>query len=157
MTLLILSFGTVHSPNTFIDEIKSIPTSFLMASNEETFIKVLEFFYHQNFDHNNEDPHEKIRNLILDSVDKRLMSDVLYGVFLSGGIDSSILVAAASKVSPQELNTFSIVFKDKNFDERNFQELSLVCIKQLITKSKFIRMNYLIKLKNPLNLWIILV
>ena len=34
-----LSFGTVHSPNTFIDEIKSIPrASFLMASNEETLI-----------------------------------------------------------------------------------------------------------------------
>ena len=48
------------------------------------------------------------------------MSDVPYGVFLSGGIDSSILVAAASKVSSQELNTFSIVFKDKIFDERKF-------------------------------------
>ena len=117
-----LSFGTVHSPNTFIDEIKSIPrASFLMASNEETFIKEYwSFFNHQNFDHNNEEPHEKIRNLILDSVDKRLMSDVPYGVFLSGGIDSSILVAAASKVSSQELNTFSIVFKDKIFDERKF-------------------------------------
>ena len=117
-----LSFGTVHSPNTFIDEIKSIPrASFLMASNEETFIKEYwSFFNHQNFDYNNEEPHEKIRNLILDSVDKRLMSDVPYGVFLSGGIDSSILVAAASKVSSQELNTFSIVFKDKIFDERKF-------------------------------------
>ena len=117
-----LSFGTVHSPNTFIDEIKLIPrASFLMASNEETFIKEYwSFFNHQNFDHNNEEPHEKIRNLILDSVDKRLMSDVPYGVFLSGGIDSSILVAAASKVSSQELNTFSIVFKDKIFDERKF-------------------------------------
>ena len=117
-----LSFGTVHSPNTFIDEIKSIPrASFLMASNEETFIKEYwSFFNYQNFDHNNEDPREKIRNLILDSVDKRLMSDVPYGVFLSGGIDSSILVAAASKVSSQELNTFSIVFKDKIFDERKF-------------------------------------
>ena len=117
-----LSFGTVHSPNTFIDEIKSIPrASFLMASNEETFIKEYwSFFNHQNFDHNNEEPHEKIRNLILDSVDMRLMSDVPYGVFLSGGIDSSILVAAASKVSSQELNTFSIVFKDKIFDERKF-------------------------------------
>ncbi len=117
-----LSFGTVHSPNTFIDEIKSIPrASFLMASNEETFIKEYwSFFNHQNFDYNNEEPHEKIRNLILDSVDKRLMSDVPYGIFLSGGIDSSILVAAASKVSSQELNTFSIVFKDKIFDERKF-------------------------------------
>ena len=117
-----LRYGTIHSPNSFIDEIKSLPrASFLMASNEETFTKEYwSFFNHQNFDHNNEEPHEKIRNLILDSVDKRLMSDVPYGVFLSGGIDSSILVAAASKVSSQELNTFSIVFKDKIFDERKF-------------------------------------
>ena len=44
-----LSFGTVHSPNTFIDEIKLIPrASLLMASNEETFIKEYwSFFNHQ--------------------------------------------------------------------------------------------------------------
>ena len=120
-----LSYGTVHSPNTFIDEIKSIPrASFLKASNEETIIKEYwNFFDYHNFNYNNEEPHKKIKNLILDSVNKRMMSDVPYGVFLSGGIDSSVLVAAASKVSTQNVNTFSIVFKDKIFDERKYSKV----------------------------------
>ena len=54
-----------------------------------------------------------------------MMSDVPYGVFLSGGIDSSILVAAASKVSSQKLNTFSIVFKEKILMKENIQKLFL--------------------------------
>ena len=83
----------------------------------------MEFFDFHNLNYNNEDPHEKIKNLILDSVNKRMMSDVPYGVFLSGGIDSSVLVAAASKVSTQNVNTFSIVFKDKIFDERKYSKI----------------------------------
>ena len=120
-----LRYGTVHSPNTFIDEIKSIPrASFLKASNEETIIKEYwNFFDYHNFNYNNEEPHKKIKNLILDSVNKRMMSDVPYGVILSGGIDSSVLVAAASKVSTQNVNTFSIVFKDKIFDERKYSKI----------------------------------
>ena len=52
-----------------------------------------------------------------------MMSDVPFGVFLSGGIDSSILVAAASKVSTKNINTFSIVFKEKSFDERKYSRM----------------------------------
>ena len=52
-----------------------------------------------------------------------MISDVPYGIFLSGGIDSSILVAAASKVSNQNTNTFSVVFKEKGFDERKFSRM----------------------------------
>ena len=52
------------------------------------------------------------------SVRRRLMSDVPLGVFLSGGIDSSAIVALmAEHVPPRDIRTFSIAFEDASFDE----------------------------------------
>ncbi len=59
---------------------------------------------------------EELRALIDASVRRRLMSDVPLGVFLSGGMDSSFVVACASRHQPQ-LKTFSIGFNEASFDE----------------------------------------
>lgn len=52
------------------------------------------------------------------AVERRLMADVPLGVFLSGGLDSTALVAALSeRVDPTRLKTFSVAFEDRTFDE----------------------------------------
>ena len=120
-----LTYGTVHSPNTILNEIKSLPrASYLLASTEETTIKEYWNFFSSKVEGNSKNnPNKVIQNLILDSVEKRLVSDVPFGVFLSGGIDSSILVAAASKTSLKTINTFSVVFKNILFDERKYSRI----------------------------------
>jgi asparagine synthase (glutamine-hydrolysing) len=61
---------------------------------------------------------EEIRTVLERAVKRRLMSDVPLGVFLSGGIDSSAIVAfAARHVADGALNTFSIGFNEPSFDE----------------------------------------
>jgi asparagine synthase (glutamine-hydrolysing) len=66
---------------------------------------------------------KKLRALISESVRLRMMSDVPLGAFLSGGVDSSIIVAEASRYKPG-LETFSISFKDTPyFDETRYAEL----------------------------------
>jgi asparagine synthase (glutamine-hydrolysing) len=63
----------------------------------------------------------EIRSLLNDSVKKRLISDVPLGVFLSGGADSSIMTALASKNSGSKVKTFNIAFKGKGYyDESPF-------------------------------------
>ena len=65
----------------------------------------------------------KLRSLLDASVEQRLVADVPLGAFLSGGIDSSIIVSLASK-HKKDLNTFSIGFKDEPyFDETYYANL----------------------------------
>jgi len=66
---------------------------------------------------NEEEAFEKLNNLLTDSVEKRLFCDVPFGVFLSGGIDSSLVAAIAAKVSPTRINSFSIGFKEDMYNE----------------------------------------
>ncbi|HEX8517144.1 MAG TPA: asparagine synthase (glutamine-hydrolyzing) [Bacteroidia bacterium] len=66
---------------------------------------------------------KKLQELLENSVQKRMISDVPLGTFLSGGIDSSIITAIAAKHTGK-LNTFSIGYKDEPlFDETYFAEL----------------------------------
>lgn len=58
-----------------------------------------------------------LRNALISSVEKRMISDVPLGAFLSGGFDSSIVVGIMSLLSPGKVNTFTVSFDDKIYDE----------------------------------------
>ncbi len=65
----------------------------------------------------------KLRELLMASAEKRMISDVPLGAFLSGGVDSSVIVSLASQFT-NKLQTFSIGYKDEPlFDETQFAEL----------------------------------
>ena len=60
---------------------------------------------------------EELRARMRDSVRAHLVSDVPVGVFLSGGVDSSLLAALAAEESTGPLRTFTIGFEERSFDE----------------------------------------
>lgn len=60
---------------------------------------------------------KKLREALFNSVEKKMISDVPLGAFLSGGIDSSIMVGIMSRLSSKPVETFTIGFKLKDFDE----------------------------------------
>jgi asparagine synthase (glutamine-hydrolysing) len=66
---------------------------------------------------------EALRVRLRDAAISRLVSDVPLGVFLSGGIDSSTLVATMSELTPGNVNTFSVAFPEKTFNEEPYANL----------------------------------
>jgi len=60
---------------------------------------------------------EELRDLLRSSVHLRLRSDVPLGAFLSGGLDSSIIVAAMRDLTETEIHTYAIGFEESSFDE----------------------------------------
>jgi asparagine synthase (glutamine-hydrolysing) len=63
-----------------------------------------------------------LKRLIASSVKYCMISDVPVGIFLSGGIDSSMVAAAAQSVSSEPVKTFSIGFREKKYNEAHFAD-----------------------------------
>ena len=64
-----------------------------------------------------EDAINKTKKILTDAIKSQLMSDVPIGTFLSGGIDSSLITAIANEISSNPINTFSIGYEEKQYDE----------------------------------------
>lgn len=85
---------------------------------------------------------EKLDFLLNKSIKSQMISDVPIGVFLSGGLDSSLISAIANKYSNNKLNTFSVRFDEAGYDESNKTELMKNYLKTnhlnvTISKKKF--------------------
>src|SRR6201992_2107502 len=65
----------------------------------------------------------RIRELMLQSIERRLVADVPVGAFLSGGIDSSVVVGLMAEASTAPPNTFTIAFEEKEYDESPYADL----------------------------------
>ncbi len=113
-------YQTIHAPDTIIENVSMLmPGHYIIIKNKELKIKKywsLDFKPEQQEKTYGEIKND-INNLVFSAVEKRLMSDVPIGAFLSGGIDSSIITAVMSKLSSSKINTFSV-----NFDEAEFSE-----------------------------------
>lgn len=61
-----------------------------------------------------------LRKTMFNAVEECMVADVPVGAFLSGGIDSSIVVAIMSKIADKPIDTFTIAYKDRYYDESDF-------------------------------------
>lgn len=122
-----LQFNYIPSPDTIFENVKKLnPGHYLMVSNGQT--KEVRY-YSIPYNYSNlevmdyEHAQRMLRELIEQSVAERLAADVPVGAFLSGGIDSSVIVAEATK-HVNKLDTFSIGYTDEPFfDETRYAQL----------------------------------
>lgn len=124
---LYFKFNYIPQPYSIYKHFKKLqPGEYLIIKDGKSSTKL---YYTIPFEENSyqitdyAEAQNQLRNLMEESVAKRMVADVPIGAFLSGGIDSSVIVALASKQT-QHLNTFSIGYKDEPlFDETKYAEL----------------------------------
>lgn len=121
-----IAFGYVPAPETIYKDIsKLLPGHILVLKNRELRLeRYWKIDYSKKISISFNDAVETAGNLLQEAVKIRLYSDVPLGVFLSGGIDSSTVVALMSRINPSvKIKTFSIGFDDKDFDELKFARI----------------------------------
>ena len=117
-----LSLGYIPAPHTFYSGIsKLMPGRFLVVKHGQ--VKERTYWDLPSVDEKEmrrdaSKIYEEFEHDFTDSVKIRMRSDVPYGAFLSGGLDSSTVVAAMSEQSSSPIETFTIGFAEKAFDER---------------------------------------
>ncbi|BCD60742.1 MULTISPECIES: asparagine synthase (glutamine-hydrolyzing) [unclassified Nitratiruptor] len=113
---LYLQFGFVPTPYSIFKNCHKLPAAhYLEFCDQKVTLKQYWDLPKQKMNIGFEEAKEKTRVLLQRSFEYRMVSDVEVGVFLSGGIDSSLLVSFLSKKYP--LKTFTIGFEDKRFNE----------------------------------------
>lgn len=120
-----LTYGYLPDNITTLKGIKALNKGTFLIFNTHTLQYTQHCFFDQNFKEEITDPAEAkqlIKNSLDTAVERHLIADAPIGLFLSGGIDSSLLTLIASKYK-KELHTLSITFKEDNYSEKKYQEL----------------------------------
>jgi len=117
-----LSFGWVPAPHTFFNGISKLRAGhYLIVKNGQVSDYTywdLPFVAEREMRKDAFKIYEEFESHFADSVKIRMRSDVPFGAFLSGGLDSSSVVAAMSEHSRTPVETFTIGFAERAFDER---------------------------------------
>jgi len=121
---LYLTFGYTPSPLTGFEGIKKLePGSYIFININRKSIEKKRY-WEPKFKKKSNLSEKKWSQKILDTLEEstrlRMISDVPIGAFLSGGVDSSGVVAAMAALSSKPIKTFTISFKDKKFDESQY-------------------------------------
>ena len=118
-----LHLGYIPEPYTIYENIFKFPAGYFLKINEIDFIFNqywnIEKKIDQHLISNFQSAKKELSELIKSAVNYRLISDVPYGCFLSGGTDSSISTAFAQQLTGN-LNTFSIGFKESKYNEASY-------------------------------------
>ncbi|SDY14782.1 asparagine synthase (glutamine-hydrolysing) [Micromonospora pattaloongensis] len=117
-----LSLMYVPGPRSIYHEIRKLPpaTTLIWENGVCRTRRYWDLARHeQRADLSRDAAERTLRQLVTDSVERHLMADVPLGFFMSGGIDSTSVVAAARRARPDGmLRTFTVGFPDRSYDER---------------------------------------
>jgi asparagine synthase (glutamine-hydrolysing) len=116
-----LKFGYIPAPITIYNEIHKLrPGHILVYEPDRDMAKIREYWSPHFTGDGPEDEDEvleDIEKLLVEATRLRMIADVPLGAFLSGGVDSSLVVALMSRLSEKPVKTFSIGFREDDYSE----------------------------------------
>ena len=121
------AFGYVAEPRSIYRSVRKLPPAHTLVIRRGEPVGEPRRYWDVRFTADSsislEDAVGELNRRLEDSVRLRLISEVPLGAFLSGGVDSSAVVATMARVSPERANTCSISFDDPAYDETRFAEM----------------------------------
>ncbi len=114
-----LTFQYIPSPRTIWRGVQKLPPAHMLLCDEHG-VRVERYWslpHEIDAGHSNDYYRERLLGLLREAVRVRLVSDVPLGAFLSGGVDSSAVVAMMQQVVSEPVKTFTIGFEDEDFSE----------------------------------------
>lgn len=122
-----LQFGYIHAPKSIFGAAKKLLPGHYLKFNIDSkkldikcYWNVTDYFEDKFNASNITAITDELESIIVESFNLRMISDVPVGTFLSGGVDSSLVTAVLQKYSNMPINTFTIGFEDKNYDESSY-------------------------------------
>jgi len=122
-----LAYEYVPTPDTIFEDIYKLDAAHygvISTRGDASGLEIHNYWklaFEPKYDFSIEEACRRFRELLIRAVEKRLVSDVPLGVFLSGGIDSTSVTWAMTEVTEaKNIQTFSIGFREKSFDESNY-------------------------------------
>jgi len=114
-----LTFLTTPAPATLFRDIHKLPAGHVLTLTRDGTINIQQYWDALPPKRNNpgteDEQRTEILRLLRESISKRMMSDVPFGVFLSGGVDSSANVALMSEQMSRPVETFTVGFSDAEY------------------------------------------
>jgi len=115
-----LFYQYIPSPKTIFTQVKKLPPAHFILIKKDRQIEIKSYWdlrWEPDYSLTKQECIDETRRLLLQVVEDRLVSDVPFGAFLSGGVDSSAVVSAMAKIMNIPIKTFTIGFKESDFDE----------------------------------------
>ena len=124
----LMAYGFLPAPNAMLEHCEKLPGGAHMTFDLRTRTATVRRYWRFTLDTDPSWLHrpegelvEELREHLFTAVKRRLLSDVPLGFFLSGGIDSSAILAGAARALPAEnIKTFTIGFREPSFDESQY-------------------------------------
>jgi asparagine synthase (glutamine-hydrolysing) len=110
--------GSVPEPHTLIDGVHCLPAGHTLSWHGGNVTQ--QQYWQIDFTPQTmaePEAQERVRAAVIDSIRDHFVSDVPVGLFLSGGIDSTVILALAQQIQPEPLRTFSISFAETEWNE----------------------------------------
>lgn len=121
-----LTYQYIPSPTTIFKEIKKLPPAHVLECDEQGRVEISRYWrlsYQPKLVSSEQEIIDELKTKLTEAVRLRMISDVPLGAFLSGGVDSSIIVGIMSQLSSQPVKTFSIGFKEDDYSELPFARM----------------------------------